>query len=419
MLCPPPRHVILSAVLFAAFSLTACHSAQNNTTSHDTDSSTPQGETRDNANVKPAIEKELTDYLKPDDSMKDMGQASKEDAQTIREVYQQFKNAVLGYHGKEAAAMMSDASLKYYALHLELARLAIHHSEEYKVIEEDLTATIHATISLMKERLSSEFIDSATPQQLYETAFSQGWIGYHTLSTASIDNIHVYDNQGVHYYTGDFYYAGTLKDNRVMRIGFIFENNAWKVDLMPIFIDLDQTVERYFFKTRADRESSVESSIKDTNSALAPQNWKPSVHKNDAFAVNFPRAPLYAETDLEHIYTSQDYRYGQFDVRIKYYPESDNESPYYQKAARDLDIMTFLKPLGAENQTCSIHQISQDTMIKCDFQIPSHESRAKAIWLFTTDRRYLLFNLARNDQYSDEAAAIFMKSFSYGTTQIP
>lgn len=344
----------------------------------------------------------------------DMGEASENEKKAAQEAFSSFKAAVLAYRGHDVVPMLSQNTISYYRLLLAAARNAVHVPDEYVEMEKDLMISARMNVKVMLKRLSVEFIDTATPEKLCETAFNQGWVGYKTLTTASVDRIHAYEQNGTRYLTGDFYYAGTIDDKRVIRIGFIQENGVWKIDLMPLFMNIDKSVGMYAFKHNYDLDSSMDLTVEESEKALEPEHWKESAFSNDAFGVKFPRAPLFAQDENEKIYTSSHYKYGQFDVRIKHYPENDSQSPFYLKSARDQDISAFIKGLGAATPRCRMNMIKNDTVIQCDFEVLEKDSEGTAVWIFTKDRRYLLFNVARKGAFSREAAGVFIESFSFG-----
>ena len=344
----------------------------------------------------------------------DAGAASDDEVKAAREVFSAFKAAVLAYRGKEVVPLLSENTISYYKLLLAAARSAVHVPDEYVRMEKDLTISAKMNVKVMLKRLSPEFIDTVTPEKLCETAFNQGWVGYKTLTTASVDRIHAYEQNGKRYLTGDFYYAGTIEDKRVIRVGFQQEGGVWKIDLMPLFMNIDTSVGMYAFKHHYDLDPSIDFTIEESEKALEPGQWKVAAFPGDAFGVKFPRAPLFAQDEDEKIYTSSHYKYGQFDVRIKFYPENDSQSPFHIKGARDHDISAFIKGIGANPPLCRMNMINDDTVIQCDFEVPDKNSEGTAVWIFTKDRRYLLFNIARKDSFSRDAAGEFIESFSFG-----
>ncbi len=360
-----------------------------------------------------AVDSSISETGQPEGYV-DAGDASEEEKKAARETFSAFKSAVLAYRGSEVVPLLSENTISYYKLLLAAARSAIHVPDEYVRMEKDLTISARMNVKVMLKRLSAEFIDTATPEKLCETAFNQGWVGYKTLTTASVDRIHAYEQNGKRYLTGDFYYAGTVEDKRVIRIGFQQENGVWKIDLMPLFMNIDKSVGMYAFKHNFDLDPSIDLTVEESEKALEPAQWKVSAFPNDAFGVKFPRAPLFAQDEHEKIYTSSHYKYGQFDVRIKAYPENDSRSPFYLKVARDQDISAFIKGIGANPPMCRMNMIKNDTVIQCDFEVPEKSSEGTAVWIFTRDRRYLLFNIARKGAFNRDAAGEFIESFSFG-----
>ena len=347
-----------------------------------------------------------------EESLRPLGPASQEERDAIREVFGAFKNAVLAYRGETAAGYHSASSLNYYENLLVAARLFHRDPASFKATERKLSPSVRTNIILVSQRLAPSYIDRISARELYVTGFNQGWIGYKTLSTASVDNLQAYLKDGSRYLMGDVYYSGTSKDKIVMRVGFVQENGAWRIDLVPLFVGIDLTINKYLQNKHADAELSIEETIKTTNAALEPDAWQPSVQKKDGFSVKFPRAPLYAEDGSEHIYTSHHHKYGQFDVRMQHYEDSP-ESPYYQKPLRDAQIMRFFRPLNISQPRCRQHIVNDDYFIQCDFEVPEHDSQGKTLFVFTPTKMFQIFNIARTELYQNDVAAYFMSSFGY------
>lgn len=334
------------------------------------------------------------------------------DRAALREVFSEFKRNVQAYRGREAAQMLSASSLQYYEKLLETARIALHRPRDYEAIAQKLSPSIRTNVELILSRLSAEFIESADAVALYEVAFNQGWIGYKTLSTASIDNFTSYQYRGHRYITADFYYEGTVEDRQVMRIAFVRENDAWKVDLTPILVAVDQTIQKFAASTGADADLSLQRTVDNAQKSLEPENWSVYTQKNDGFSIKFPREPMRFEDGETHIYTSQHYRYGQFDVRTRAFRLSEVPADA-QKKAVDREIMAFLKPIGAGTPSCRQEIAENYRTIRCAFEVASHDSQGVAVWVFASDRVYLLFNLARRSSFHPDVASKFLGSFAF------
>ena len=363
----------------------------------------PQG-IYDNPNVTP-----IMDPLVPPQKV---GDATPEEIAQIRDVFATFRGHVMAYRGDEAAQMLSESSLQYYEKLIRTARTAIHHPDDYRVLSPHLSPSVRTTVELMKSRLSADFLDTATPTAVYATAFKQGWIGYKSMTTASLGQFAAYDNMGKRYVTADFYYAGTFDDKLIMRIAFVKENGAWKVDLVPIFIAVDQTIRDFIEEKQLNEELSLEKTVQDSQDALEPAQWKMYSYQQGHFAIRFPRPPEIHDEATERVFTSSHYRYGQFVVIASTYPNTP-DSPKNNKTARDRAIVSFLHPMGASRPECSSSTLDGDMIVRCNVTFPSHESRGIAVWVFADERQYVLFNQARNDAFSDQAAKAFLDSFTY------
>ncbi|GEM_PF-2754290 len=409
------HHYLYLSMMTASLVLFACHSggpvAQNNTDPKD------GGQTAEMQSAEmPQASSDLSANVpsSPLDNLKKIEPATRQERDDIREIYSQFKNAVLAYHGAEAVPLLSQSSLQYYDNILVAARTAITSPDDYKILEKRLSPSIHATATMMVKRLSPSFILSANASQLYETAFNQGWIGYKTLTTASVDNLTAYEKNGKRYLIGNFYYANAKPTEKPSYIGFEYEDNKWKIDLVPIFIAIDFDILHGQLLRNVDSDLSFQATIDSTNDAEKPENWPLTSYKTDGFSIRFPRAPLFVDNQGERIYTSKDYRYGQFDVRVRYYDANSRETAFYLKSERDRIIGGFIRSVGGKDLQCSLHNMGENTLILCDFNVPEHDSKGRSAWIFTPDRQYQLLNIARTDQFDPEVAGTFMNNFAFG-----
>ena len=335
-------HHLISLSIVLASLLLACHSG--GTVTQDNSESKSDGQTV--ASQQKVESPSPEDVPLALDKLKKLEPATRQERDDIREIYSQFKKAVLAYHGAEAASLLSKSSLQYYDNILVAARTAITSPNDYKVLEKRLSPSMHATAAMMLKRLAPSFILSANASQLYETAFNQGWIGYKTLTTASVDNLTAYEKNGKRYLIGNFYYVNAKPNEDPSYIGFEYEDNKWKIDLVPIFVAIDFDILHGQLLHGVDSDLSFQTTIEETNEAEKPQNWPQKIYKEDGFSVRFPRAPLYVDNQGERIYTSKDYRYGQFDVRVRYYDANSQETAFYVKSERDRVIRAFIQSMS-------------------------------------------------------------------------
>ncbi len=342
-----------------------------------------------------------------------MDAVTEEEKATIKAIFLEFKTAVLSYQGSKAASMIAAPSLQYYQNLLVAVKTANQHPEDYQIMEQRLSPTMRTTARLIQSRLSADFVETTTPEKLYEVAFNQGWIGYKTFSTASIDFFRPINKGSDRYIAANFYHAGTVKDDLVLQIGFIYADGQWKIDLVPIFVAIEDKVNDWAEKNSIDVEESIKKTVETTQGALTPENWSPFVEKKHGFSVKFPQSPLFAEDGDWYIFTSMHHLYGQFDVRLKYYAEQE-PNPHREDALRKTEIMTFLHQVGASSPRCSPHNLKENYLVQCEYLVPKHEAQGRCVWIFTKDRMYQLFNQARTNQYDADAAATFFESFSFG-----
>lgn len=338
------------------------------------------------------------------------GKPDSQQTANVRKTFDDFKRAVGRYDGKTASALLAKESIGYYDNILKTLKIKVFQSEVYKALEPRLPVSVRTTVDIMANRLSSRFIAEATPRQLYEIAFNQGWIGYESMRTASVDDLRLYDIDGRAYVVADFITAGSIRDKIWARIGFSRENNAWKIDLVPIFVTVQKSIDDYIVSHGYDPAGSIDETVRGTIEASNPSQWRRFVYKRDGFAAKFPRQPLYAEESGWHIYSSTHHRLGQFDVRVRYY--DDESALYLAPEVRRAYIYDNLSAIDAKSIRCRDLVDDEVKIVMCNFDVPAKQSAGKTIWYFTQDRVYLLFNIAQEASYDEDAAATFAEGFS-------
>jgi len=346
-----------------------------------------------------------------------LGPVTAEEKKAIQSVFRNFKVAVLSYKGTTATRYLAQSSLTYYAHLLTAARTALNSPKDFERLSPQLSPALRANIAVIIERLSYDFIMKATPEALYEVAFNQGWIGYQTFQTASLDNLQAFDANGKRYVTGDLYYEGTIDDKHITRLGFWHEDDTWRIDLTTIFVAVDQAIQTMINKDGLDADALVKEAIQDSQARLLPQNWPPFISKTDSFTVRFPRDPLYEEVHHEGVYSAQHHRYGQFLVNVSRLDPSDLNSPYHHPETRKTVVTDWLMALGSDKPDCSQRITESFVTVQCAFSIPQEHTRGLATWVFNPQHRYLIANYGRDTQFDLETAQHFIHSFAFGDTR--
>lgn len=344
-------------------------------------------------------------------SFREVGEAPEAVRRAVRDAFSGFREDVLSYRGDEAAERLSSQSLEYYAYMLKLLRVKVHHPGDFGVLRERISPSLNATLEIMSRRLAPEFLDRATSRELYALAFRQGWIGYRSMKTASIDNLRLFVNGERRYVMGDFVNASALGEKFMMRLGFMEEGGEWRIDLVPMFTGVEYAVNDMIVGKTLDIEGSVEATVEESERMLDVGHWQVTRNEGDGFRVKFPREPQYAEAGGEHIYTSQHHLYGQFDVRVK----ADASGGMYRDGlARRREATAFMRAIEAESPACREDALDGCVVVRCDFKVPSHDSQGKSVWFYTPERRYQLLNVARSARYSDDVVVSFVESFAFG-----
>lgn len=340
------------------------------------------------------------------------GRADEATRQAIRDTFAQFKHEVLAYHGKNAANMLSDNSIEYYRNVLEAARMRIDYPALYQKTKQRLSISIQTLVELMVSRLTTNYIRTTDARHLYETAFQQGWIGYQSMLTASLDHFERYTYNGHPYVMADFYTENSYKQNKMTRIGFIEQNGEWKIDIVPVFVSVERDINTFVVEQVVSPQTSMQATIESSNADLNdPEKWQWYTYAADGFGIKFPRRPLFGLDNDMRVYTAHHHQYGQFDVRTTAFDPNDDLNPFRHPQLRKQRMVAFLRLLGSELPSCREDQAGEMTVIRCDFKVPAHQSVGKGVWIYARDREYLILNLAREDRYDDNIAAAFVSSF--------
>lgn len=338
------------------------------------------------------------------------GKLDPERASDVRKTFDEFKRAIGRYDGKTASAMLARESLDYYANILETLKLKVFQPDNYKALEDRIPTSVRTNVDIMAQRLSPQFIAQATPIKLYETAFDQGWIGYQSMQSASIDDLQLYDRDGQEYVLADFLTSGSFRDKLWARIGFYYQGDSWKIDLVPIFITVQKSIDDFIIQNFYHPDASIEGTVRETVESSNPGQWRRFVYKKDGFAAKFPRVPLYSEDSGWRIYTSMHHLFGQFDVRVRDY-DNDQSQLYTSPDMRKSYIYGNLSAIDAQSIRCRDLADGEVKIVMCNFDVTQKSSTGKTIWYFTPNHVYLLLNIAPTASYSEDSAVAFAEGF--------
>ncbi len=341
-----------------------------------------------------------------------LGRATVNEEIEIRKVFFAFRDSLLAYD-PNTVNYLAKPSLEYYDYLIQVAKLAAFNHDEYEKTKRNIPIGVRTNAEIILARLSPEFIKTTTPEQLYRLAFKEGWIGHKTFQSASIDNIQAFDNKGSRYITGDFYYEGTVKDEFVARIAFVLENDVWKVDLMPIFIAIEQAIENHVQQGKLNPEAVAADAVEATQKNLAQDNWPLYTSAVYKFSVRFPKSPLIQKDNAIDVLTASDHRYGQFGVMIEYFDKDDPKNPYAQPEIERKYISQFVFGLGAQKPDCRPTTHKQDKAVYCLFKVPEQNATMLVATFISETRTFRVFNQAPDSMFNLDVAQKFVSTFDY------
>ena len=348
------------------------------------------------------------------DKLVKTGYATPEEELTLRSLFRQFQTAVLTYD-PNAVHFLSDSSIQYYDNLLKVVKLATFDPKSYNVTKNNIPIGVRTNAEIIKTRLSTEFIAKATPVELYQTAFQQGWIGHNTFQSASVDNFQAFDNNGKRYITADFYYDGTVKDEFVARIGFTKDTDSWKVDLLPIFMAIEKAIELKVQQGKIKPDVSIDATVQETQKNLDQDNWPPFSSNIYNFIAHFPNTPVHQNDPKLHVdaFTVSDHRYGQFGVLIQHFDLNDPLNPYQKPDVERAYISNAIKSLNGSSPDCRQTTHGSDHAVYCYFDADGQTSKILIATFVTPNKSFRVFNQAPNALFNLDVAQKFIASFDY------
>ncbi len=363
------------------------------------------------------VENELPSFADPTrltqvDTPIPLGPATEEETDAVKSLFADLRARVLRYD-RSATDLLGQPSFDYYQNMIEAAKFAVGAPAQYEKFVYNLPIGVRANIEMMKKRLSREFIFTTTPQGLYQLAFEQGWIGYKPFQTASLDNVQAYQKGKTRYLAADFYYEGTIKDKSITRIGFVKENDVWRVDLTPVFVAIDQAIEKRVKEANLDIEGSLDLSIEITENATSPEQWPVYTDAKLKFSAKFPKPPVTRDLTTMQIVSVMDHRYGQFIVRIINLDADSSYNPAKDENAARSFLTTMHKQLGASAPDCRKANNVKDKTVYCKFDVPEQKSTVLCATVFQSERILQIMNQAPSNRFDLDVAQNFVNSLSY------
>lgn len=339
-----------------------------------------------------------------------IGPASSEEKLEINRRFKAFKNAVLNYKGTEAASFLSQESLEYYQNLMGLAHALLIDADNYEALSKQLSPSVRTNVALMASRIGAELLKEASPEEIYALAFKEGWIGYNSFLTASIDKIDQYKQGNDTLIIADFYYEGVLKDKQVPRIAFRFQDGEWRIDLTPLFVAIDMAVKKYVKDEQIDLESSIDLTISESNNALKPSQWKFFKDENHGFAAKFPNQPLYTNNAPYHSFKAETAQ-NLFGVLHRDYSANKAHNPFKDKELQDYEVQNFFIPLGIADNHCLNVSDKETLRVSCSFSSKTNNIIGKVDFYFLNTNVYIVYAIAQNPSYRQKLAQSFLESF--------
>lgn len=339
-----------------------------------------------------------------------VGPANSEEKTAIDKQFRAFKNAVLNYKGHEAAEFLSKESLDYYQHLMDLAHAQLIDADNYAVQSQKLSPSVRTNVALMASRIGPELLKNANPKEIYALAFKEGWIGYNSFITASIDRINQYTQGNEKLIIADFYYDGVLKDGQVPRIAFRFQDGAWRIDLTPLFVAVDMVIQKYIEDEQLELEGSIDLTIQESNDALKPSKWIFYKDENHDFAIKFPHQPLYTFDAPYHSFRSET-ALNLFGVLLRDYDAKDEPNPLNDENVQDYEVHNLFEPLGIDDNQCTKAQGDKLLRFSCKFSSKTNDIRGKADFYFLDKKVYIVYAVSQSSSFSEKLAQSFLQHF--------
>lgn len=345
----------------------------------------------------------------PVDRLVLLGDADTEEQTQIQSAFDAFQKAVLAYD-PDAVRWLSDDSIQYYKYMLDLTRVAVFSPMHYDRVKSKLPHGLRTNIELLKDRLSASFIEQATPEALYRTAFQQGWIGYRSFQTASLGQIKAYDRSGERYFAGDFLYQGSQTDKYVLRMGFVRNSNGIRIDLTPLFIGLEQAIEQMIQSEHVSAETALQDTVLLSQQSMTPEQWRYYQNPDQGFAIKFPKPPTEQQIEPNAVFSVMDHRYGQFGVVVDHCKQN---CPTGDDKRQKRYISQTIHDFQGKSPDCRHSSIGDHFVVYCKFDIPDQHATMLQATLFLSDRIFRIFNQAPSQRFDLDTAQYFLDSFRF------
>jgi hypothetical protein len=181
----------------------------------------------------------------------------------IKDAYRHYCDAVVKRDSAQAGALVAEVTLRRYQEYRDAALT----SDEAALASE--TPTTRLQVLLLRQRMDAATLAALDGRGLFEHFIDQGWLDAAGFTETQLGMIAV---------DGDRAQAPVHRSGRPTRerAYFLWENGAWKVNLLPNFTGTDRNIEEAAAVNQKSEKAYLESLVAEvTKQPLRENIWQP------------------------------------------------------------------------------------------------------------------------------------------------
>lgn len=192
-----------------------------------------------------------------------LAQGPQSDEALIRQVFLNYKEAILQQRGETAVSLVNRATLQYYA---RMKYVALE-GEEREVRR--LSPMNKIMVVSLRHRVPVESLRAMTPEQLFTHAVEQGWIGKNSVLDSDIRQVQTFRNDA----SAEHVKGGTPTK---LKYRFTKEDGKWKLDLTALTPVADRAMSMLIQKEGVDEDTFIVSLVESVSGKkVSPSIWQP------------------------------------------------------------------------------------------------------------------------------------------------
>lgn len=190
--------------------------------------------------------------------------------EAVTEAFNGYKNAILGDRGADAAVYLSSNTVQYYE---EMRDLALYACEAE--LRERSTIDLMQVL-VMRHRIPADSLQQMNGVELLTHALNNGWIGKESVTNLSVQSVGVLDDVAALQAISD-------RETLPTQLRFVRENDAWKLDLMPLMRSASALFEGLAREREMTREEFILAVLSSIGGSVVDNSiWTPPLQRDAA-----------------------------------------------------------------------------------------------------------------------------------------